>query len=367
MPRAQTCGLSRRATRSVVCTTVYDHSKVRYVSQGRFGVVYSTMKIGSDVKVAAKRMRFKDSAVGRESDSEIDILQSLKGLPGVCQILGVFYEAHSIDIVLEWVSGGDLYTQTLHREFGEETVKHIARQICATMVKVHEMNVVHRDVKPHNIVVSDATLPDVTILDFGSGKRALTAMNTWCGSTAYMSPERIPGKPYGREVDTWSVGIIISCLLAKACWERLDRIERVISRSQAGSLVGDILHCLRDISPDGQDFVRELLQIDPEARMSFQAALNHSWFSAAVPKPHDVTDTGLEEHQRFGEVLKRTGSLTLSVDGEDTPSTGDAIQVSTSPAQRRGKRRRSEQEDSHLSQGETRRVKHPRTRTSLVA
>ncbi|KAJ7674397.1 hypothetical protein B0H17DRAFT_1207980 [Mycena rosella] len=94
---------------------VYDHSQFRYVNQGRFDVVYSTVKIGSDMKVAVKRMRFKD-----------------------CEFLARY---------------GML---SLHRKFEEETVKYITRQICATMAKVHEMNVVHRDVKPPNITVGDA-------------------------------------------------------------------------------------------------------------------------------------------------------------------------------------------------------------------
>ncbi|KAJ7118783.1 kinase-like domain-containing protein [Mycena epipterygia] len=280
-----------------ICT-VYDHSKFKYIGQGRSSVVYSATRLESDVEVAVKRMRFKDdpkslkSAIRCQSDNEIAILQSLKGLSGVSQIIEVFREANTVDIVLELVSGGDLSTQTLDRDLGEETTKHIARQICATMAKLHRNNVVHRDVKLQNILLDDsAALPTIKIADFGSAKRPLAEMKTFCGSTAYMAPERMRGT-YGPAVDMWSVGITLALLLVRMCWQIITNNERAISKRPQ---VAQMLHCLKEngISPKGQDFIRQLLQIEPNDRMTFEDALEHPWLLPTASQS-DGKDTGVE-------------------------------------------------------------------------
>ncbi|KAJ6606412.1 kinase-like domain-containing protein [Mycena vulgaris] len=376
----------------------YDHGRIRFISQGSFGVVYSITKRGSDTQVAVKRMRFSDvctiqyvcitgnsqrrSLQGPEcggqtefrwqSDSEIAILQRLKGIAGVCQILEVFRQGNTIDIVLELISGGDL-AQTLHRELGEETVKHIARQICATMKKVHENNVVHRDLKRENIVVEDSAFPTVKIVDFGSAKQALSAMNTQCGTSVYMAPERMGAGYYDLKVDVWSVGITLSLLLAKTCLKIIDDNERDISKER---LVDQLIPCLHDagISLEGQDFVRQLLRIDPSDRMSFEEALNHRWISAPASEPDETTepnaeecerieeiversgsltpepqeDASVKERERIGEVVERTGSLTLSADQDDNRGGSKDGDVATSGSHK--KRRRSPERKESLSE-----------------
>ncbi|KAJ7722278.1 kinase-like domain-containing protein [Mycena maculata] len=287
---------------------VYDHRSFEYLSQGASSVVSRAIAIGSNKKVAVKRMRFKGCLpdIQWQGRTEITNLQSLKDFPGVNQIIEVFEDeiANTVDIVLELESGGDLFTRAIDHDLGEDTSKNIVRQICGTLARLHRWGVTHRDVKPHNILLSDSsTTPIVKIADFGHAKRELAAMKTLCGTAAFMAPEIVKGRPYDIAVDAWSFGITVALLLSRKCSQILDDIH---SNGFDDLVVPKILSCLKEegATPDGQNFVLKLLEIDPKTRMSCQQALKHPWLSTPRSEPMD-------EHRAGTTLIERTSSLNL--------------------------------------------------------
>lgn len=93
--------------------------------------------------------------------------------------------------------------------FDEETSHMFTRQIVAAVEYLHANGVVHRDLKPENVMVDcDGVLK---VIDFGlSNKIEGEAMlETQCGSMCYSAPEMLCNKPYGREVDVWSIGVCL--------------------------------------------------------------------------------------------------------------------------------------------------------------
>lgn len=102
--------------------------------------------------------------------------------------------------------------------FDEETSHMFTRQIVAAVEYLHANGVVHRDLKPENVMVDcDGVLK---VIDFGlSNKIEGEAMlETQCGSMCYSAPEMLCNKPYGREVDVWSIGVCLYvCVRVSAC------------------------------------------------------------------------------------------------------------------------------------------------------
>lgn len=142
----------------------------------------------------------------------------------------------------------------------------IARQIAAGLSRAHAAGVVHRDLKPGNVML----LPDSTvkILDFGLAKvgdLSQTKSGTALGTVSYMSPEQIRGKTIGPRADLWSLGVLL--------YEMLTGV-RPFSGEHEVSIAHAILHddpkppsAVRDDLPRPvQDLVLALLQKEPESR-----------------------------------------------------------------------------------------------------
>ncbi|KAJ7796880.1 kinase-like domain-containing protein [Mycena olivaceomarginata] len=295
---------------------VYDYTKLLYLAQGSSGVVYSTTRIGTDVKVAVKRMRFSDDPgfLERYKDrwhghTEVTILESLKGFPGVCQLLDKFEDATTLDLIFELIPGGDLLTEVLDRDLGEKTTKHIALQICRTMAKLHKTKqIVHRDLKLQNILVSDdSNTPTVTIVDFGSAKQtSLSKMNTLCGTVGYIAPEVTKG-PYGCRIDVFGFGMCLLFMFLSGC---RDVIEEIL----ADGLTMDYLDSLlekKGISLDGKNLLKKTLAVNPDDRISFDDALKEPFFAATASELNTTSVTTTAHREGPGKVTQRTGSLTL--------------------------------------------------------
>lgn len=122
-----------------------------------------------------------------------------------------FKDNANLYLVLEYVSGGDLFTHLRRAvRFGESQTKFYAAQIILSLEYLHYMGVVHRDIKPENIMVDDQGFLKLT--DFGFSKFIGNGMtSTKCGTRVYMSPEILAFKRnfYSFYVDWWPVGVLI--------------------------------------------------------------------------------------------------------------------------------------------------------------
>jgi serine/threonine-protein kinase len=114
-------------------------------------------------------------------------------------------------ISMEYVEGGSLKELIASGELSVGRVMDIAGQICEALAKAHGAGIVHRDVKPQNILIDkDGRL---RILDFGLAKvkkeAMLTQVGTTVGTVAYMSPEQARGEDVDPRVDIWALGVVL--------------------------------------------------------------------------------------------------------------------------------------------------------------
>lgn len=120
-------------------------------------------------------------------------------------------EGDTYYIVMEYVAGTDL--KTLLKERGPlDPMKaaEYAAQVCGALSVAHGYDVIHRDIKPHNIVL----MPDgtVKVMDFGiarAGNTTMTQTGSVLGTAQYVSPEQAQGKPLGPASDLYSLGVTL--------------------------------------------------------------------------------------------------------------------------------------------------------------
>ncbi|XP_024944151.1 calcium/calmodulin-dependent protein kinase type 1 isoform X4 [Cephus cinctus] len=136
--------------------------------------------------------------------------------PNIVQLLETFEDKHKVYLVMELVTGGELFDRIVEKgSYTEKDASGLIRQVLEAVDYMHEQGVVHRDLKPENLLYYS---PDedskIMISDFGLSKMEDSGiMATACGTPGYVAPEVLAQKPYGKAVDVWSIGVISYILL----------------------------------------------------------------------------------------------------------------------------------------------------------
>lgn len=116
-------------------------------------------------------------------------------------------------MLLEYVPGGELFSH-LRREvrFSNDGAKFYGSQIVSAFQHLHSFNIVYRDLKPENLLITRTGYLKIT--DFGFAKVVDDRTWTLCGTPEYLAPELIQSKGHNKSVDWWAVGILIYEMLA---------------------------------------------------------------------------------------------------------------------------------------------------------
>ena len=189
------------------------------LGKGKFGTVRAGVHKKSGKKVAIKVMK---KAIMTQQDvelvrQEIEILKMCQH-PNIIRMLDVFENTEHIYIVMEVLEGGDLFAYLEKRKFRipEQRAAKIVHSLAAGLYYLHSYGIVHRDMKPENILMVDPSeTSDVKIVDFGLSKMIgpTELCNEPFGTLSYVAPEVLLQKPYGKGVDVWSLGILAYLML----------------------------------------------------------------------------------------------------------------------------------------------------------
>lgn len=189
-------------------------------------------------------------------------------------------------IVLEYLTGGELFDRIVAAESGhftEKTAADIMRQLMHALSYLHGKKIVHRDLKPENFLLqNESENSPIKIADFGfacnvEGPHSLHGL---CGSPGYVAPEIIKEKDgYGLAVDMWSMGVILYILLTGIPPFTGDSDEESFALTLRGRYDKPNLE---SISEDGQSLVAALLTYNPAKRITAEASLNHPWLDGGA-------------------------------------------------------------------------------------
>jgi len=131
--------------------------------------------------------------------------------PGLVAVHDVGTEQHRLFLVMELVDGPTLHDELTHGPLAAGDVTRIGLELAQTLAAVHDQGVVHRDVKPSNVLLD----PDgrVRLTDFGIARLAdstgLNAADVTVGTPAYLSPEQVRGTLVGPPADVYSLGLVL--------------------------------------------------------------------------------------------------------------------------------------------------------------
>ena len=184
----------------------------KLLGYGSFGKVYLEInKINKKfyaIKHMEKKRIYKALKTLDPIYSEIKI-QSKISHPNIVKILYATENERYFDIVLEYSSKGNLfYFIQKNKNLSESNCFKIFIQIVNAIYFLHENNYIHRDIKPENILLFEGDV--AKLCDFGwCVELKDEPRNTFCGTTEYMAPEMVNENRYGKEIDIWSLGILL--------------------------------------------------------------------------------------------------------------------------------------------------------------
>jgi serine/threonine protein kinase len=191
------------------------------LGKGGFGTVYKAWYDNMDEWRALKiisREHYDDKEIIRDLRTEAKKL-NIVNHSNVVRFYDVHLDGEIKYFDMEYIDGGDLVDLKLSypdKRVPEERVRELALQIAEGMIAIHQKNIIHKDIKPQNVLLSKEGM--VKITDFGiaeqfSSSRSRLKLASRAGTPAYMSPEHIIGEDVGIETDVWSFGVLIYELL----------------------------------------------------------------------------------------------------------------------------------------------------------
>ncbi|KAH7236057.1 kinase-like domain-containing protein [Fusarium tricinctum] len=279
----------------------------------------------SGMIMAMKEMRLElDDAKFTTILKELVILHECIS-PYIIDFYGAFFQEGAVYMCIEYMDGGSidkLYTGGIP----ESVLRKITYSTVMGLKSLKdEHSIIHRDVKPTNILVNSRG--QVKICDFGvSGNLVASIARTNIGCQSYMAPERISGGgfaqagnadgSYSVQSDVWSLGLtVIEC--AKGAYPYPPEVSSTIFSQLSAIVEGDPPAMPEDTYSDtAKDFVKSCLHKIPAKRPTYAMLLKHPWL-IEFTKPQTITEEA-EDGEEADKVAEAVGKIDLNSTTEDT-------------------------------------------------
>lgn len=285
----------------------------QFIGGGTFGSVYAAINLDSNLLMAVKEIRLQDPQlipkIAQQIRDEMGVLEVLDH-PNIVSYQGIEVHRDKVYLFMEYCAGGSLASLLEHGRVEDETVIMVyALQLLEGLAYLHEAGIVHRDIKPGNILLDHNGV--IKYVDFGAAKiiarqgRTKAPMDafsssssagysqesqlaqqfknqkTMTGTPMYMSPESIRGDSaklihHQGAVDIWSMGcVILEMATGRRPWSALDNEWAIMYNIAQGKQPQ--LPTREQLSDVGIDFLRRCFECDPMKRSTAAELLQHEW------------------------------------------------------------------------------------------
>jgi len=236
--------------------------------------------------------------------------------PNLVRLYEIFDCDDYMYLVMELMTGGELFDRIVEKEsYTEKEAADTIRPIVDAIRYCHEMGFIHRDLKPENLLYETNSEDSVIkISDFGLARYLPQEQyaTTACGTPGYVAPEIISGKGYGKEVDIWSIGIVLYILLCGFPPFYEENNAELFEKIKQGEFEFNSPYW-DDVSESAKDLIRKLLNTDSQSRLSSEEILDHPWL-VSEDTPRKELNQCKEEMSKFNAKrrLKRAANSVIA-------------------------------------------------------
>ncbi|XP_042759059.1 myosin light chain kinase, smooth muscle isoform X1 [Panthera leo] len=249
------------------------------LGSGKFGQVFRLVEKKTGKIWAGKFFKAYSAKEKENIRQEISIMNCLHH-PKLVQCVDAFEEKANIVMVLEIVSGGELFERIIDEDFElteRECIQYM-RQISEGVEYIHKQGIVHLDLKPENIMCVNKTGTRIKLIDFGLARKLENAgsLKVLFGTPEFVAPEVINYEPIGYATDMWSIGVICYILVSGLSPFMGDNDNETLANVTSATWDFDD-EAFDEISDDAKDFISNLLKKDMKNRLNCTQCLQHPW------------------------------------------------------------------------------------------
>ncbi|KAF5319597.1 hypothetical protein D9619_008686 [Psilocybe cf. subviscida] len=239
---------------------------------------------GSSTNDSATRQANKDASKEIRTLREA-ALSMLLYHPYICGMREMIIHQHHYYMVFEYVNGGQMLDYIIsHGRLRERVARKFARQIGSALEYCHLNNVVHRDLKIENILISQTG--NIKIIDFGLSNLydPIAHLSTFCGSLYFAAPELLNARVYtGPEVDVWSFGVVLYVLVCGKVPFDDHSMPALHAKIKRGLVEYPVW-----LSAECKHLLSRMLVTNPANRASLAEVMSHPWMVRGFMGPPAV-------------------------------------------------------------------------------
>lgn len=275
------------------------------LGKGAYGEVQLVQHVRSKFLYALKMIRKSSLSYHNPIEiflREISVHKSLIH-PNITRLYDHLEDRHGIYLILEYVEKGNLYGLLKKKiRLQEPEACEIFKQACVGVGFLHNNNIIHRDIKSENLLISRDDI--IKLCDFGWCAIGLEPRATFCGTADYMAPEMSQSESYNYKVDIWALGILL--------YELLHGRPPFISSSlfdKFSEINDGTLSFRSDLSDNARNLILKILTPDPASRPTIKDILKSHWFSEHVSCKLRVGNTVKHPELGEGTVINTEGNV----------------------------------------------------------
>ena len=279
--------------------SVGQYNLISIIGEGAYATVYKVRDRRTGGFFAMKLMVLKGEPEQIKCIKQELLISSKLDHPNIISLKDVIFDKPNLYLFYDLCESGTLSDYVQSSNYDLFFAIKLFIQILYGLAYLHDNNVVHRDLKLDNILISSDNI--VKIADFGLSKARNDdqPLTTICGTILYMSPEILLGEKYdGKKADLWSIGIILYSLLFK-CFPWNTDTEKdqneVFADVRNQILIADIRFPHEDIPNELFEILESLLDATPENRGDPLEILDKEYLKNIIPEiPLNYNDINLE-------------------------------------------------------------------------
>uniref|UniRef100_A0A7I4Y1A2 Non-specific serine/threonine protein kinase n=1 Tax=Haemonchus contortus TaxID=6289 RepID=A0A7I4Y1A2_HAECO len=275
------------------------------LGSGQFAVVRKVVKKATGEEFAAKFIKKRRYATSRRGvtraniEREVSVLRTVGGHSNVIELHEVYETPSDVILVLELVSGGELFDHVCARECLDEVeAAAFIRQILLGIKHLHSLHIVHLDIKPENVMLKKRGDSQVKLIDFGLSRLIPPGhtVKDMVGTPEFVAPEVVNYEPLSPATDMWALGVVTYILLSGGSPFLGDTRDETFC-----NITGVNYHFtdryFKNTSTYAKDFISRLFVRDVQLRATVGDCLRHPWIRG--PDGGDVD-------------LRKTSSIAIS-------------------------------------------------------